>query len=255
MEERYRFISKENINDLIEKLASSLGDEVELGLKSMEIEEKHSVSRNYLKWDLFNKNCIKAFSEGTLIARYARRGPWHMVPLVDFSSNFIFSVMREARFKELSRGKSRRKKAHYMEAFAQSFNFDLGESSQMSIFLEKQFGEEEVAKIVNDILNDMNVEREAIQNYAVILFNEFNHELISIKCCVINSELEIIEEEDWSSYIKHRESVIPEVVEAEESSQYKQSVSLKPKARERAKQKQAVDKKRKKQEQKTENGR
>ena len=45
-----------------------------------------------------------------------------------------------------------------MEAFAQSFNFALGEASQMSVFLEDQDCKEEVAQIVDGILKDMQVE-------------------------------------------------------------------------------------------------
>lgn len=248
MEKTYKFISESNIIEVVDKLSSSLGDELEIGLKKMGIDERHSVGKHYLKWDLFNKNCINSFKEGTLIARYAKRGPWNMVPLVDFSSHFIFSVMREERFIELCRGKGKRKRLHYMEAFAQSFNFALGEASQMSVFLEDQDRKEEVAQIVDGILKDMQVEKYAIENYAVILFNEYNHELVSIKCCVINSDLQIVDQEDWSSYIKHRQSIVPEVVEGDNDLQYNQSVSLNAKARERAKQRTNVEEKKDKKE-------
>lgn len=78
MEKTYKFISESNIIEVVDKLSSSLGDELEIGLKKMEIDERHSVSKHYLKWDLFNKNCINSFKEGTLIARYAKEdlGIW-----------------------------------------------------------------------------------------------------------------------------------------------------------------------------------
>ena len=250
MDSMFKFFPENDIIRFVDKLSSSLGDELSVGLKELEIEEKNSVSKGYLKWDLFNKNCIRTFSYGDLVARYARRGPWHMVPLVDFRIGYIFTVMRMERFKQLSKSKSKRKKAHYVDAFVESFNFDVRGASQLSIFLEKQFGEDEIAKIVDGILNDMQIDKSIIQKYAVILFDEFNHELISLKCCIINSELEIVDEEDWSSYIKHKEPLVTEVFDKEDNSQYQQSVQLSAKAKNRAKQRKTVDEKKKQEEQK-----
>ena len=57
-----------------------------------------------------------------------------------------------------------------------------------------------------------------------------------------------MDQEDWSSYIKHRQSIVPEVVEGDNDLQYNQSVSLNAKARERAKQRTNVEEKKDKKE-------
>lgn len=49
MEKTYKFISESNIIEVVDKLSSSLGDELEIGLKKMGIDERHSVGKHYLK--------------------------------------------------------------------------------------------------------------------------------------------------------------------------------------------------------------
>ena len=41
MEKTYKFISESNIIEVVDKLSSSLGDELEIGLKKMGIDERH----------------------------------------------------------------------------------------------------------------------------------------------------------------------------------------------------------------------
>ena len=51
-----------------------------------------------------------------------------------------------------------------------------------------------------------------------------------------------------TGYIKHRQSIVPEVVEEDNDLQYNQSVALNAKARERAKQRTNVEEKKDKEE-------
>jgi hypothetical protein len=234
------FLPEEDIIALIENLAGAVGDELTAGLRKLGIDEHYSDSKKFLKWDLFNLSCVTKFNKGNMVARYARRGGWIMVPLVDFRTGFIFSVMREDRFKQLSRDKTKRDKLHYIDAFVHSFNFDIASAHQMNFINPNQFEEEQVANIVNCILKDMQIEKDMINRYAVILFEEFNHEITSIKCCIINSELNIVEEEDWSHYISHREPLVTEQISQNENPSLKQSLSLSEKAEKKIRQRKNV---------------
>lgn len=91
MEKTYKFISESNIIEVVDKLSSSLGDELEIGLKKMGIDERHSVGKHYLKWDLFNKNCINSFKEGTLIAIGANTAVVQNFSLKFYPDKYSFS--------------------------------------------------------------------------------------------------------------------------------------------------------------------
>lgn len=163
-----------------------------------------------------------------------------MVPLFAKETGTLFTVMREERFKELQRKQKKRRKAHYIDALTKSFNFDLDENEQLSLFEEEQFEEKEVKKIVKEILGDFQVECSVIHRYATILFEEYNSEIISIRCCVLDSSLQVIDEDSWSGYIHHTESVVVDTVESNSEERQMPKIKLKDKARKRIGQKDIV---------------
>ncbi len=236
MLQKTKYLPEEDIFAIVENLSSAVGDELSAGLRNLGIDEQFSDSKKFLKWDLFNASCVDKFKSGNLVARYARRGGWIMAPLVDFRTGFIFSVIRGDRLSQLCREKAKRNNLHYTDALVKSFNFDVLCANQMSFVNQNQFEEEQIAGIVNGILKDMQIEKEMINRYAVILFEEFNHELTSIKCCIINSELSIVEEEDWSHFISHREPLVTEQISHNDNSSLKQSLSLSEKAEKKIRQ-------------------
>lgn len=204
-----------NKQKLVGGLYNAIGDDLLECMKLTELPDKYSNSEKFLKWDLINKNFIKSFRGSNILAEYANRGPWYMVPLVDIQNGVIYSVLREDRFKELQRKREKRKKAHYIDAFIQMFNFDLTKYQQMSLF-DESFPDEEVRNIVVSVLEALNVVSGIIKRHAVILFEEYNHELIGVRCCIIDANLDVIEEENWNAFIKHDYSVITETVSYDE---------------------------------------
>ena len=157
-----------------------------------------------------------------------------MVPLFDKENGTIYTVMREERFREIQRNQAKRRKAHYVDALVQSFNFDLNTMRQYSLFEEPSFEEEEVKSIVEDIIEDFGIDKTIIKRYKTILFEEYHSELTAVRCCVLDSSLQVVEEEDWSVYITHRESVVVDTVN-ESSESNVSSIKLKDNAKDEGK--------------------
>lgn len=220
-------------------ISEAIGDDIKGCLRREQIDEKRSNGKKFLKWDLVNRNFIMNFSAGNLTAEYAKRGAWNMVPLYDKETGTIYTVMREERFREIQRKQTRRKKAHYVDALVKSFNFDLSREHQLSLLEEESFDEEEVKSIIEDIIKDFDIEKTVIKRYKTILFEEYNSELIAVRCCVLDSSLQVVEEEDWSAYITHSESVVVDTVVVS-NEPHTPNIKLKDKARKKAEQRELV---------------
>lgn len=225
---------------IVKCISEAIGDDVKACLQKEYINDRKSNAKKLLKWDFINRNFTSNLLGDELTAEYAKRGAWYLVPLFAKETGTLFTVMREERFKELQRKQKKRRKAHYIDALTKSFNFDLDENEQLSLFEEEQFEEKEVKKIVKEILGDFQVECSVIHRYATILFEEYNSEIISIRCCVLDSSLQVIDEDSWSEYIHHTESVVVDTVESNSEERQMPKIKLKDKARKRIGQKDVV---------------
>lgn len=232
---------KDNVKYLVVKcLSEAIGDDVKVCLRRENINDKKSNGKKFLKWDLINRNFILNFSGVEMTAEYAKRGAWYFVPLLNKETGTLFSVMREDRFNALQKKQEKRRKAHYVDALVRSFNIDLDQNKQMSLFKEEQFPEDEVKAIVEGILKEFQMNNAVVSRYATILFEEYNSELISVRCCVLDSSLQVVEEEDWSEFIHYNESIIVDTVENTLEEREMPKIKLKAKAKKRIGQKDLV---------------
>lgn len=225
---------------VVKCLSDAIGDDVKACLQREHINDRKSNAKKFLKWDLINRNFIANFSSEELTAEYAKRGAWYFVPLFNKETGTLFSVMREDRFSELQRKQEHRKKAHYVDALVKSFNIDLDQNQQLSLFEEEQFDENEVKVIVEGILRDFQIDSSVVHRYATILFEEYNSELVSVRCCVLDSSLQIVDEENWNEFIHYNESVVVDTVENTLEEKEMPKIKLKDKARKRMGQRDAV---------------
>lgn len=239
LKEKTYSLTDKIIISIIKCLSDAIGDDVKGCLRRESINDKYSNGKKLIKWDFINRNLIMNFSAGDFTAEYARRGAWYMVPMYDKETGTIYTVMREERFREIQRNQAKRRKAHYIGALVQSFNFDLNTMCQYSLFEESSFEEEEVKSIVEDIIKDFGIDKRIIKRYKTILFEEYHSELTAVRCCVLDSSLQVIEEEDWSTYITHRESVVVDTV-TDSNEPNVSSIKLKDKAKKKAKQRDLV---------------
>ena len=223
-------LPNQNKREIVGCLYEAIGDDLKGCLRREKIEVEKSDAAKLLKWDFINRNFINRFLSGRMTAKYARRGGWYMVPLYDEETKTLFTVMREDRFYQLQRQQSNRRAIHYMDALTSSFNFDLNTNGQLSLFNEPQFADDEIQKVVEGILKEFGIKGNVIKRYATILFEEYNLELVSVRCCILDSSLQIVEQENWSEYINNSESVIVDEIRSTEQSERPQ-IKLKAKAK------------------------
>lgn len=232
---------KDNVKcSVIKCLSEAIGDDIKACLRRENINDKNSNGKKFLKWDLINRNFILNFSGMEMTAEYAKRGAWYFVPLFNKETGTLFSVMREERFNALQKKQEKRRKAHYVDALVRSFNIDLDQNKQMNLFKEEQFPEDEVKTIVEGVLRGFQLNNAVVRRYATILFEEYNSELISVRCCVLDSSLQIVDEENWSEFIHYNESVIVDTVENISEEKEMPKIKLKDKAKKRIGQKDLV---------------
>ena len=83
------------------------------------------------------------------------------------------------------------------------------------------------------------VDKTIIKRYKTILFEEYHSELVAVCCCVLDSSLQVVEEEDWSAYITHSESVVVDIV-TDSNEPNVSGIKLKDKAKKKVKQRELV---------------
>jgi ribosomal protein L12E/L44/L45/RPP1/RPP2 len=207
------------ISIVIKCLQDAVGDDIKEDIKTHRLVTQNSTQ--FRIWDLINTNICSRFNKSDVIANPTKRGPWELVPVFERSTGIIYSLMREQRFSTLRRALPHRRIAHYIDAFVRSFNKELiAPQRQIPLLpvipiLPNCFNDEDhIHNIVQRIISDLGVPNELIRRHALILFRSFNFELTSVRCCIVDSNLEIVNEADWSNYIKASDGmVVDEVID------------------------------------------
>ncbi|MDR3585275.1 MAG: DUF5986 family protein [Desulfosporosinus sp.] len=205
--------SDEFINTIAKCLVDAVGDDIK-----EDVELHKLVTQNGTKgriWDFLNRNICKSFSKSDIIANPTKRGAWELVPVFDRNTGTIYSLMREQRFSTLKKELPKRRIANYVDALVGSLNANLiAPHHQSSLFpsLTKKFNSKKLQEIVQKILYDLGIPNNLVKRHALILFKSSNYELSTIRCCVVNSNLDIVEEADWSNYIKTNESAVADKI-------------------------------------------
>lgn len=228
---------------IVKCISDAIGDDSKACFQRECINDKKSNAKKFIKWDFINRNLINNFINTELTAEYAKRGSWYFVPLFNKETRTIFSIMREDRFNELQKKYIKRSNPHYVDAFVQAFNFDLDQNKQLNLFGTDRFDENEVKMILEEILREFQIDNSVIHRHAIILFEEYNSELISVRCCVLDSSLQIIEQESWNEFIHYNESVVVDTVDEDSKQRQMPTIKLKDAAIKRIRQKDIVVKK------------
>lgn len=192
---------------------AAVGDDILSDVKSNELITQNSTPPRI--WDLIHRNIHKRFVSHDVITNPTKRGPWTMMPVFERSSGIVYSLMREDRFSSLRKTRLKRRNAHYVDAFSKSINKDLlAPQEQLSLFptVRHQFdNENQIEEIISRIFLDLKVPNELVRRHALILFNSKDNILTSLRCCIIDSNLNIVEVADWSRYISTVESTVVEI--------------------------------------------
>jgi hypothetical protein len=228
----------ETVSDII---SNAIGDDIREDIKSQGLIIQNSTPTRI--WDhLYTKLCSK-FAGFDVVAHPTRRGSWELVPIFERNTGFLYVLMRENRLKTLRNESSKRKNVHYTEALARSLNGDLVATQYQVPLLEvndeKFENEEYIRKIILKIFEDLGIPDNIVKRHALILFNDFNGVLLSLRCCIVDSNLHTVEEANWNEYIKVNESAVAEEV-VDETSKFNDptnGLKYKQKAKDKIKQK------------------
>ena len=219
MEEHRVLIDKspDFIKRIERSLSDALGDDIKIDIKINELDTGNSIPDRI--WDFINRNIGKNFPDEQYIAKPTKRGRWELKPIFEKSTGILYTLMREERLEELRKEVTKRKSMHYAQALAEALNKDLIPKQEQLSFLQQQnyYDEEKVKQIVHKIFDDLSIPDNIVKRHALILFRSNNYELTSLRCCIVKSDLSIVEEADWNSYIEANESAVAELTVTEPS--------------------------------------
>lgn len=195
----------EFISKVVNCVHESVGDGIKEDMHGLKT--KNSASARI--WDLLNTKLCEEMPSISCIADVTVRGSWQMVPVFAQDLGFLFTFMRESRFEELRKSIGKRKNPHYVDCLVSTLNSNIIASfSQTELYPVISYESSAIGKVVEKILFDLKIEREVVNNHVIVLFNSANNELISIRAVMVDCNLNIVHEENWSLYIPTTESII-----------------------------------------------
>ena len=188
-------------------------------------------------WDILHANLVKTFSTEQIVAKPSKRGGWEILPMFDKRTGVVFCCMREKNFASISRRDPKKQRRHYLNALIKSFNRDLPLlQTKLDLGLVTDEIENQIVDVtISRIACDLGIPRNVITRHALVLFQSYDNQLVSLRCCAVNSQFEIIDSIDWSDYIPATTSVIVEAVDDQTNIKNTptQGLRLKKKAEER----------------------
>ena len=108
---------------------------------------------------------------------------------------------------------------HYLDAFSQCLNYELCAPAKQQSLFDTETKEsktwDEATKVVEKMTASFGKEG-LIEHHVLVLFNAEGYQLTSVRAVMIDSDLDIVCSENWSKYISANESIVTEVVTAED---------------------------------------
>lgn len=211
----FKFIDSQSVISIVKGIAAGIGDDTKQVLQKEGINARYSTSEKYLKWDLLYRNIRNNLRNSCIMMDLVKIPGWILLPLFDSIEGNLYLIMKENRFDNILKTHNKRKSLHYIEDAIRTFNKGIEEYKQSSLF-ENQEETDSLSKVLEGILLDLSLDRQLVRKFAVILFDELNGELTAVRCCLLDSNYNIVKQEDWSQYIEHDYSVITEKVTSDE---------------------------------------
>lgn len=207
-------------------LVDAVGDDIKEDIQGL-VTQNGTAARI---WDFINTNICKNFIKSDVIANPTKRGGWGLVPAFDRSTGTMYSLMREQRFLEVKKQRPKRRKATYLDALVGSLNAELTAPQHQTLLfpsLSYKFNDIQIQEIVQKIIFDLGIPNELVKRHALILFQSSNYELISLRCCIVDSNLDIVAEANWNNYIKTNESAVADKITDKTSAYVNPTAGLK----------------------------
>lgn len=215
MEIDFNFINSQSVILIVKGIAAGIGDDTKQVLQKEGINAKYSTSEKYIKWDLLYRNIRNNLRNSHIIMDFSKIPGWTLLPLFDSIEGNLYLIMKENRFDSILKTHNKRKSLHYIEDAIRTFNKGIESYTQTSLFEDKE-ETDTLSKVLEGILVDLSLDRQLVRKFVVILFDELNGELTAVRCCLVDSNYNIVKQEDWSQYIEHNNSVITEKITSDE---------------------------------------
>lgn len=200
---------EKTVRDIAESIATAVGDEIVEDVQSKRLITQNGTSGRI--WDIIHTNLFNVFRDSTITARPSRRGIWEFLPFFDKQTGVLYCCMKEKNFKRLIKMETRKRNNHYLAAIAHSFNNDLPNFDQQSLFpSEDSFDERAISQVIGQIMSDLGIPASIVRRHGVILFQNESGQLLSLRCCAINSSFKIVDSQNWSEFIPVTDSVVVE---------------------------------------------
>lgn len=196
--------------------------------------DTHNHERN-LRWDLIYTNALR---NRCLSAFPSKSCSWDMALIHEKVTNFLIGLMTEKRFAELQAKQSARRKMHYIDVFARSFNLEQKSAEcQLSLF-PKEFADEEIIEErAASLLQELGVDVKCLRHFALVLFDARGDQLLSVRIVLVDPDLNVVAEHKLNSMLSHEVSPIVETVPVPETPAQNpgRNLVLKSKAQQRKK--------------------
>ncbi|OUP78741.1 hypothetical protein B5F08_06625 [Anaeromassilibacillus sp. An172] len=199
---------------------------------------KTHVSRPFMNWDLMYRNLINAFGDDNVKYATNKRGMWTVLLLYDVESGLLITFIRDTRFESIKHLK-RDKQPQYIRSLI-ALNNELQATNKQLTLLDdiansESKNETELMKVLYDLCSgfDCPIEFNGLHHVLVCFSNKYKT-LSSLQAYILDSNFDIIEEQNWLDMAKPMMSNEFEVAEREYN---KPAITLKSKATDRLKEK------------------
>lgn len=173
-----------------------------------------------------------------------KRGMWEILLLFDKNSKMILSFMKDTRFEGIQKTKHRHQ-PQYIRALLL-----LNQNLQARVKQQKLFGREEIVterdnQELKALLNSLCTNFtepviSVVKHHALVVFSSKYGQLSSLKAYVLDSDLDIVYEQDWLNTAKPLMSNEVDTIVSSTEDKKNMQIKLTPKANQRLKQKQLV---------------
>jgi len=205
-------VSKSFASNVVDCIYTATGDGIKEDIARHGLRTHNSVP--FRIWDLLNTYVCERLHAPDCMTTTTRRGSWEIVVIYEDETGFLFTLMREKRFGELQSGILKRRKMHYFDLLVRHLNPDLLASVGQIMLYPAHFDDEDkLAENVQKILSGFSSDIGKIKRHVMILFDSANYSLTSVRAVMVDPNLNVVTEQDWTKYIPVQESNIPEKVD------------------------------------------
>ena len=226
-------VPEQTKKDFVSCVQSAVGDEIKEDMLKL----RTTNSRAARIWDLINTDLYDISDVHGCKTYLVHRGPWGMVVVYEPATCTLYTFMREARFKQIRKKvRAGEDKSHYLRLLVKSLNGNLECQYQEDALFPDEAPEklsEKDNKIIDDMLVQLRADQAKITNHVVVLFESVTrpYQLVSIRAVMLDKNLAVFSQEDWTRLITVEESAIIDPITNSNAPENNPSHGLKLKAK------------------------